>query len=819
MHWARSDGVAPKADRRRGWLFDVILALGLACSVLVPFWPVLTQQMTIVDGDFTEEYFPLLLTARRALEGGELPLWNPLSNGGQPLLADPQLALFYPPTWWALAGTHLGDLGSLVALQGLAPLHLSIAAVSAFVLGRVMLGGRLAAVLVAVVYTYSGFLTSYPIEQLPILRTAAWFPLQLAFLWLALARRSWVWRMAAGGVFGVAILAGHPQTAFLEAIGAALVTFVWIYRARSDRRDWTDGRDWTVGADAALTLVVMMVVGFGIAAVQVLPTLEFARVSNRSGVDYTFLAGGFTFWELPMDLVSPRILGGRPPYVGLGTLVLACVGVVAGRSPVRPVALTLMIFGLVLSTGAHTFAYAALYNLVPGFNVFRGQERSIILFTLGSALLAGHGLMALLGIGLRLRDRDLARVIMGVAWAVLLTGALWGALYWRSMEQAAVNGQRWAEVTRWSAFSALMLIGFLAILTLHRRVRATRAVVPFALVMLVSVDLVAMGWHAHFQERRPEEVYVPSSMITRMMQDLNSGRVYDEWVLKGNHGQVFDVPTVTRTFPIRLERFELATNQLAAQALLLNPDRVWTVKGLAQEQDRLFDLLNVRYLTTWRAPTPDQQPLVQESSKDGPHYLYARSALGPAWVVNAARFANGPDHALRLVSASDFDPRTSVVLESASVSEPTGLGRVHSRQLSKGVLESASVSELTGDGGRVLAYERRFNRVEITAESDKGGYLVISEPTYPGWRAEIDGVETPLMPADYLLQAVRLPPGRHRVTLTMQAGSLYFGMAITATTMFVLASVLVRAFVLTTLARRRQNGQPSPQPSPSGERE
>lgn len=740
------------APRFRLSLIDGALALLLALTVLIPFWPLLTREMTIVDGDFTEEYFPVLLTVVRAVRAGELPLWNPFSNGGQPLLADPQAALFYPPTWWALSQVGSLDGGSLIALERLVPLHLALAAVSAFMLGRVLLGSRLAATTVAVVYAYSGFLTSYPIEQLPILRTAAWFPLQVALVWLALDRSAWLWSIGAGVAFGVGILAGHPQTAFLELVGVAVVAAGWVYQR------WWERRDWTGIPRVVVTLGVMVAVGFGIAAVQVLPTYEFAQVSNRSQVDYTFLAGGFTLWELPMDLVIPHILGGRPPYVGILTLVLAALALASERARIRGIALCLATVGLLFSTGAHTFLYAALYNLVPGFDFFRGQERSIMLFALGAAILAGGGVATLSGGVPPSAARSLTVIQGATGIAAVVAAALWGALYWRSLD-AAVGGARWADVLRWTAFAGALALGAFALLTLRSQVPALKRVVPYVALALVALDLIAVGWRAHLQERRPEDVYLPSSVIDWALRDLGPGRVYDEWVLKGNHGQAFGLAAVTRTFPIHLERFELATNQ-------------WT-------QERVSELLNVRYLSTWQAPTPGREPLVRETDASGTRYLYARSAIGPAWVVPQAEIVAGGWEALARVADPGFDARVVAILESGQLSETR-----------------------SGGFGRVLSYDRRFNSVEITAEAPLGGYLIVSEMAYPSWRAHLDGVDIPLLHADYLLQAVWLPPGAHRLVLSLQPTTFLWGLGISLATLFGVACFLVGVFAGTRLVSK-----------------
>jgi hypothetical protein len=56
-------------------------------------------------------------------------------------------------------------------------------------------------------------------------------------------------------------------------------------------------------------------------------------------------------------------------------------------------------------------------------------------------------------------------------------------------------------------------------------------------------------------------------------------------------------------------------------------------------------------------------------------------------------------------------------------------------------------------------------RVRVDATAPGGGYLVVSETWYPGWRALVDGVPAAVERADYAMIGVRLPPGARTVDL------------------------------------------------------
>ena len=91
----------------------------------------------------------------------------------------------------------------------------------------------------ALCFTFGGFLSSYPLPQLPVLETALWLPLALYCLDRALAstRHGTAWAAATGLTGGAMVLAGHAQTAMLAAYTiAAYGTYRVAVRGRAGGR-------------------------------------------------------------------------------------------------------------------------------------------------------------------------------------------------------------------------------------------------------------------------------------------------------------------------------------------------------------------------------------------------------------------------------------------------------------------------------------------------------------------------------------------------------------------------------------------------------
>ena len=84
---------------RRIWPGAVLALLCIAF-----FWDVLwlPGSRIVAGNDLTNMFYHWLSFAKSSIQRGQLPLWNPYLSSGLPFVANPQPALFYPPTWLAV---------------------------------------------------------------------------------------------------------------------------------------------------------------------------------------------------------------------------------------------------------------------------------------------------------------------------------------------------------------------------------------------------------------------------------------------------------------------------------------------------------------------------------------------------------------------------------------------------------------------------------------------------------------------------------------------------------------------------------------------
>ena len=375
-------------------------------ALLAFFWPLITPdagaRQYFVPGDFWLQVLPFHTFAARQLAAGKLALWDPYMFSGYPFQADIQTAVAYP---LAAANEWLGGRGfGYLALEWEAVVHVGLAATFTFLLVELLSGSAVAGLLGAVVFAFGGFLTSYPSQQLPVLESTVWLPLELYCLERA-ARATGLnvarWVAAAGAAVALAVLAGHPQTVlYVVYIGAPYFLF------RLPLRCWWQGL-WAVLTAA------------GLAAIQLLPSLQLLQVNHTAKLAFSLAAGGLQPGDLAAVLLDMPA-GGRILYAGLIPLALALAALALVRTRQVLFWAGVAAVGLLLSLGTYGPLFRLFFTVLPGWNLFRDQERAVVWFALAMAILAGYGWTA---IASRVRGgwaMNLALIVLAGSYANLL---------------------------------------------------------------------------------------------------------------------------------------------------------------------------------------------------------------------------------------------------------------------------------------------------------------------------------------------------------------------------------------------------------------
>ena len=144
---------AGRPSRKVGLVALAWLVLG-PTFMLAPLW----RAPTSAGEDDVVYYFPLRVLVGRDLRAGRRPTWNPYEQCGMPLLADPQAAPLFPPTWLFAA------VPEKLAYSLNIFLAFAVAGVGAYVYLRKIGLAPAAATFGATVFQYSGFMVGHRVH-------------------------------------------------------------------------------------------------------------------------------------------------------------------------------------------------------------------------------------------------------------------------------------------------------------------------------------------------------------------------------------------------------------------------------------------------------------------------------------------------------------------------------------------------------------------------------------------------------------------------------------------------------------------------------
>lgn len=716
-----------QSKRRQNILAILLLTLLWALYLWRVFTPNPVDQVSLIPGDFSGQFYAFGNYQADRMLAGQIPLWNPYNYGGHPFLADTQSAVFYPVrllhigisafTGWTYFGIQMESL-----------VHLLLASYIMYAFMRTVTGSAVSGLISAIVISYGGYLTGYPILQMAVIEAGVWFPLALLGVYNGIrnAKLYTAWLALSGLAMGISLLAGHPQTSLFFMYGLIAYT---AYRCWGEHIRWFP---------SLLMVGLPIGLGFGLAAVQVLPGLEYSTLVARAQGGYDWGGGGFPWWDISSFLFPNVVSGWSPLYSGVATLLLAGLALWTKQRDARFWGIVAL-FGLLISLGASTIIYDLLYNFLPGISLFRGQERAAYLIAYALAILAGLGHQAFTADSIdHARLRHTLTIILGVLGFIAVQALI------IQLVMPSDNLYRWAQTTFYTA-----LVFGLMWLLLHRPLPTST--VTLALMSILVFDLFSATMGTNFEPVATSDRVFTNDLMETALDDNGLYRV-DGWLgLGGNYGTLFglqDIRGVSPLEPQGLHRY---------------------VEALPQY--RLHQLLGVRYVFTDWEQLEVPSEIVAQIEVPWTVRLHRIEAHYPrAWIAHQVVVAEG-DAALGWLADPGFDPFAVVVMD-----HDPGM----------------DFSSTDGES-HVAVTEYRPERIIVETESDGAGVLVLSEWYYPGWVATVDGESVPIERVNAAQRGVLLAEGAHTVTFMFRPLTYRIGVIISLVTAGLLIGLIVFA--------------------------
>lgn len=429
-----------------------------------------------------------------------------------------------------------------------------------------------------------------------------------------------------------------------------------------------------------------------------------------------------------------------PYYAGAIIVFLFVLGMIVLDNKYRIWMGALVLFALVLSWGSNFSLNYVIFDYLPGYNKFRSVTFAIIMVVFGMILSGFLGLEKLLSSDFNKPMQKKFMIAVGsVAGFVLLCVLFAGMGSYRGAVDAqlasypewyltALRADR-ASLLRMDALRSLIFILlFVGVLWALIKDKLSKPLAYSLLILFVFVDLfgvakrfinsdtfVRKSRQSEFQLTEADQVILkdkdPNYRVMNLLNPFNDAKTsYHHKSIGGYHGA-------------KLGRYQELIE-----------------RGIAPEQGRIisalqggsYDFGNIGVLNMLNT-----KYFILGASANA--VLPNPSANGNAWFVSDVREVGSADEEIN--ELSNIDTKVTAVIDDTKF--------------------SVSDQVPAADGTiQLVTYKPNYLKYESSNTGD--GLAVFSEIYYPiGWTATIDGVEAPILRANYVLRAMEIPAGDH----------------------------------------------------------
>ena len=502
---------------------------------------------------------------------------------------------------------------------------------------------------------------------------------------------------------------------------------------------------------------------------------------------------------------GPQPFTAGPMYLGAISIFLFVLGLILLRGAIKWWIASVSLLALLLSWGSNLLPVTEFFfNYIPLYNKFRTVSMVLAILQITVPLLA------ILTVDKLLKGEfDQKRVNKGLILSVAITAGFSLIMAFIPSLAGSFSGQADAQLPeqirgalamdRQSLLSADAFRSLLFILvtagalwyTLNGKL--SKEYMFAILGVLIIADLWGVDKRylndSHFMKNREfEQQYSKRPVDEIILQDKDPNyRVLDLSISTFNDAHVsYHHKTIGGYSPAKLQRYQdVIDNFIIPEMQQIGKD-ISGSKTMEEAQSKMgtypvLNMLNTRYIVLG----PENPPLINYN------------ALGNCWFVNEVRVAGNVTEEITGVGTMDLTKSAVVSKEfemavagistaSGSVSSDTLLAVSQSSVIKDTASSPADIIKLTDYSPNELTYE-------YTASAEK--LAVFSEVYYPkGWTAYIDGQPVEIINANFILRALKVPAGTHKVefkykTESFTKGALYSGIASGKLALILLAAI------------------------------
>lgn len=702
--------------------------------------------------DFTDFFLSVKHFLNQSFHKGKLPLWSGQMGAGFPLLDEGQVQAFFPlSSLFFFLPFYLANTLSLIL-----PIFLS--GLSFYFFLRVVKLKFLSSLFGAIAFSFSAPLILH-LKHPPITSTIIFLPLELALIFLFFEKpkqkKKWMFPILLSLLVGIKFLAGSPQLAVLITLFSGCFFLFLGLRTKNFPKKKALIQSIHLRTFFRLSCIFSLatLLGLALAGVQILPTLSFLPISERTQSfspeemrKFSLTAKSLTTFLIPYSLENPARLPayfelGKHPffwetnlYVGALTFIFGIFGfLLLSKNKIISFFTFAFFFTLFLSFGPNT--PAGFVFRLPFFKGFRVPGRFLIFSCFSLITVAAFFFEFLFYQQLPKFIKSWAKILGILAISFLVLDLFYFGLNYNS----AVSAKDFDKPPK--------TVSFL------RKIRKTKD--PFAnrifsdnCAQAYSFILVYnRGWQAN------TEVFLS----------------YQE-LIPPNSNLWYNLPSVNSYAGMRIRR-SLLFNQLLSNSIFARH-----LQEPAPVHSSLLNLLrvsNTKYLISpflIKANGLKHIFSVKSPYQDLNFKLYkVENSLPRVFIVPRAKYLDSPEVVQREIMREDFDPKTYV-----SIEEPNRWGN------------SSSTF-----GSTIEIVKNENENLTIKANLTDKGFLVLADTFHPNWKTNVDKKETKILRANFNFRAIPLSAGEHTVEFFYESRTLKTGVKISLAAFVIWSGLLL----------------------------
>ncbi|MBI3397006.1 YfhO family protein [Candidatus Woesebacteria bacterium] len=720
-----------------------------------------------IESDVVSLIFPDQSIAVKTLLSGVAPLWNSYKLNGVPLMANFQSAAFSPSNVVFFFLDSVKGWTVQIILQ-----HI-LAAVFTFVLLRYWKVSIRGSLLGGTVYSLSGFNMIFSQWNGHVL-SAAFVPLIILFTEKSLNKVKVIDGVLLSISLALQILSGYPLITFYTV---PVILLLWIFRFRFEKSYLFK----------SFCLGVFLLLGLGIAAVQLLPSFELWGLSQRGSEPLTlewaflpfrkiitFIAPDFFGNHTTYNYWGPQEYTSNTGYVGIMAMFLSLLSLKNIKFN-NQIKFLFVLMALTLILAFRTPVSFALWNYnILGMKA-ESAHRIMVLFTLCTSLLAGFGLDILLT--KRLRRKDMFISLTPIF--CVLVFFLFYAISLRTTHTVGLDGFKIG--IRNLVIPSIMFLFLVAVLYL---INVNKKLKTFGITLIfiaIIFELFKFGWKFNTFSKI-DLVYPTTPVIDFLTNQKKPFRVLCDKVIPTNFCNQYGIETPEgqdTIQPIKNSQFLVAINGGDIES-----SEVRRYGVIDNDTSSLLDLVNTKYILTLKTDSKNRPSKTGEIPErfNNPRFknvyedksvavIENKASLPRAFMVYNWDVEKSNLKILKSLMQKDFQFDQKIILEKEITLEKSQVQG--QKQLYK---------------VEYLEYNPQVSKIRVNTSSF--GLLFVSDSYYPGWSAQVDGKGADIYRADFLFRAIPVNKGEHEVDLMYDPESFNSGKKITIFSVFMASTLL-----------------------------